>query len=84
MAAIIMLLSITLAFDIARLMAARAAGMDEDLDDEDDYCAGCCGRDKNKVEIEDDDEGCAKEFFGCSEDGKCAECCQSDDDSDDE
>jgi hypothetical protein len=84
MAAIVMLLAVTIAFDVARLLAAKAAGLEEENDANDDYCEACCGSSPTKEIVEDDDEGCAKEFFGCSEDGKCGDCCKDEDDSDNE
>lgn len=85
MAAIMMLLGITIAFDVARLVAAKATGEDSEVDNVGSCCTGCCGSREPDERLDEDDEGCLKEFFGCQEDGACDKLCgDPDPDSDNE
>ncbi len=86
MAAVVMLLGITIAFDVARLVAAKASGQVGEPEGFEDYCKGCCGGREPEERLDEDDEGCLKECLGCAEDGPCASLCDdpetdSDDDS---
>lgn len=86
MAAVTLIVGITIAFDAARYIASRAAGTTGELDDEvKDYCAGCCTQEKDESLDEDEDEGCAKELCGVEEgEGPCASCCGNEDSDEEE
>lgn len=86
MAAITLIVGVTIAFDVARYIASRAAGTIGELDEEvKDFCAGGCCADTNDESLdEDEDEGCMRELCGYEkgEGGPCANCCHDESDDD--
>jgi hypothetical protein len=85
MAAVTLIVGVTVAFDVARYIASRAAGTVGELDEEvKNFCSGMCADEKDESLDDEDDQGCMRELCGVENEDEwpCKKCCDDDNDDD--